>query len=108
MEFALSQDVIDETVSQGAVMTLSQMVGGIVGRVGDGLFLDTGGEAQDEKYINAQKAVIVFNGCSNTGSLSATDYTAYVDENGTPLWQNYIGDIVGYAAGEKDCSYRID
>ena len=108
VEFSLSQDVIDETVSQGAVMTLSQMAGGIVGRIGDGLFLDTGSEAQDEKYINAQNALIVFTGCSNTGSITATDYSSYVDENGTSIWQNYIGDIVGYAAGEKDCSYRID
>ena len=105
--FTLTDEEIKSTVEAGAVMTVSQMAGGIVGRIGDGLFLTTDNDGGDASTVNASNPWITLENCHNSGILEVSDYSAYTAADGQQIWKNYVGGIVGNACGEKAYSFAV-
>ena len=105
--FTLTEEEIRNTVEQGFVMTISQMVGGIVGRIGDGLFLTTDHDGGDAATVNGNNPWITLENCHNSGILEVSDYSAYTTADGVQIWKNYVGGIVGNACGEKAYSFAV-
>lgn len=108
LEASLTEKEIQQSINGGAVMTISQMVGGIVGRIGEGVFLTTDNDGGEVSSVDAANARIVIRDCRNTGALFATDYSEYKTEEGKQIWVNYIGGIVGNACGEDTYSFRVE
>ena len=90
-----------------------QIAGGIVGRIGDGLKLSTA-EAEDRNpdNVNSSSPVIRIGSCRSTGQVTAPDYSTILNSQGTPLYVNYLGGIVGqcsatdeYAFCAENCVY---
>lgn len=103
----IDEATIEETLNSPAIFTLSQMVGGIVGRVGKGLMLTTDADAGAARNVGVENALVTIEDCYSTGMVDATDYSAYTDSNGKSIWRNYIGGIVGQASGEDSLSLAV-
>ena len=90
-----------------------QISGGIVGRIGDALKLTTGESNEtSEKYVNVPNAEIVISDCTSTGAVSAPDYSSILNKWELPLYNNYLGGIIGqcsatdlYAFEVVNCTY---
>ena len=89
-------------------MTLSRIVGGIIGRVGEGLLLTTDNDTGKDKNIQNGIAVIKIKNCSNTGSLNVTDMEEYMNTEGEKFYENYFGGIIGNTCGEKSFSVYVE
>lgn len=112
VDFTLSDEQIAE--SQGLGWTeFFQIGGGIVGRIGDALKLTTAeGVETSADNVNNAKGNIVISGCSNTGAISAPDYSFILNQWDVPLYMNYLGGVVGqcsatdgYAFSVENCTY---
>ena len=84
--------------------TLSRMAGGIVGRVGYGIFLSVDGDKGNAGNIQKDDAIFKFVDCYNSGTLNPTDNEDF--------YKDYFGGIVGNCSGEdaysifvEDCGY---
>lgn len=108
LEIDLPETDIQATLEDGFVMTLSHIVGGIVGRLGDSLLLTTDRDQGSEENINAENPWVLFKNCRNTGALEAADLSGYLTEDGKQVWKNYIGGIIGNACGEEAYSFRVE
>lgn len=106
--FTLTEDEIQETLGSGNYMSLSQMVGGIVGRLGEGAMLTTDNDEGDTNNVNTENAWILFRNCSNTGVLESTDYSEYRNSDGAQIWKNYVGGIIGNASAEDAYSFLVE
>ena len=100
-------DFDEETTESEAIFTLSRIIGGIVGRVGSGIFLTTDSDEVKENNINKEDAVITFEDCSNTGKYSVSDEKAYEHESGKAVYENCFGGIIGNTCGEKEFSINV-
>ena len=97
----------EETTESEVTFTLSRIVGGIVGRVGSGLFLTSDSDEEKENNINKEGAVITFDNCSNTGKYSVSDTESYEYEDGKAVYENFFGGIVGNTCAEKEFSIFV-
>lgn len=104
--FTKAPDEID--LNYDEPMTLSRIVGGIIGRVGEGLLLTTDNDMGKNKNIQNGRAIIKFKNCSNTGTLNVPDAKEYVNVQGEQLYENYFGGIIGNACGEKEFSVYVE
>ncbi|MBR6825051.1 MAG: hypothetical protein IKM59_00735 [Oscillospiraceae bacterium] len=111
LELVLTEEEINATLSE-ETFTLSQILGGIVGRVGEGLLLSTDNDKGREENVNREGAPIVLRNCRNTGTLWTQDYSHHVNERGESVWVSFMGGIVGntcaedaYAFYVEDCTY---
>lgn len=107
LRIEIDEATIAETVASPVTFTLSQMVGGIVGRAGKGLMLTTDADVGEAGNIGAENALVTIEDCYSTGMVDATDYSAYTDSNGKSIWRNYIGGIVGQASAEDSMSLAV-
>ena len=89
-------------------MTLSRIVGGIIGRVGEGLLLTTDNDTGKNKNIQNGRAIIKIKNCSNTGILNVPDSEEYINAQGEQFYKNYFGGIIGNACGEKEFSVYVE
>lgn len=112
IDFTLTDEQIAE--AQGSDWPeLHQIGGGIIGRIGDALILTTGeGVETSADHVNTADGNILISGCSNTGTISAPDYSFILNKWGMPLYVNYLGGIVGqcsatdgYAFSVENCTY---
>lgn len=108
LELSLTQEEIQETQEAGYIMTISQIIGGIVGRLGEGTLLTTDNDNGSAANVNAANAWIVFHDCHNSGMLEATDYSKYVTTDGKQIWKNYIGGIIGNTCADDAYSFRVE
>lgn len=108
LELSLTEEEIQATLDSDVGFTISQMVGGIVGRLGEGLLLTTDHDEGSASNVNAENAWIVFRGCYSSGKLGTTDYSEYKTEDGRQIFKNYVGGIVGNASAEDDYSFRVE
>lgn len=106
--FSLSEEEIQETLESGYFMSLSQMVGGIVGRLGEGAMLTTDNDNGNAVNVNAENAWISFRNCNNTGTLKTTDYSKYRNSDDAQIWKNYIGGIIGNTCAEDAYSFSVE
>ncbi len=108
IDYTLTEEQIAEM--QGAQWTeFFHIAGGIVGRIGDALILST---AESEKisasYVNASSADIEIADCSNTGTITAPDYSDILNKWEQPLYVNYLGGIVGQSSATYDYAFSIE
>lgn len=108
LEFSLTEAEIQETLHSPNYMTLSQMVGGIVGRLGEGALLTTDNDTGNASNVNADNAWVIFRNCHSNGVLDTTDYSDYQNEDGISIWKNYIGGIIGNACAEDAYAFVVE
>lgn len=108
VDFTLTDAQIQE--SQGAAWTeFYQIGGGIVGRIGDALKLTTAeGVETSADNVNAKNANIKITGCSNTGTISAPDYSTILNQWKKPLYVNYLGGIVGQCSATNGYAFHVE
>ena len=95
-------------IENSKTFTLSRIIGGIVGKVGKGLYLSTDNDEKSAKYINSENAFFQIIHCKNTGEIEINDPEEYKDQTGKIAYRNYIGGILGNASGEKEYSVRVE
>lgn len=95
-------------IENSKTFTLSRIIGGIVGKVGKGLYLSTDNDEKSAKYINSENAFFQIIHCKNTGEIEINDPEEYKDQTGKIVYRNYIGGILGNASGEKEYSVRVE
>ena len=81
--------------------------GGIVGRIGTGMFLTTSNEAKNASTVNDPNARIVIDGCDCAITVVAPDENMYLDEDNKPIYQNLFGGIVGDCSGEEGFEFLV-
>ena len=86
---------------------LSRIAGGIVGRIGTGMFLTTSNEAKNASTVNDPNARIVIDGCDCAITVVAPDENMYLDEDNKPIYQNLFGGIVGDCSGEEGFEFLV-
>ncbi|MBQ6832539.1 MAG: hypothetical protein IJO28_07905 [Oscillospiraceae bacterium] len=89
------------TEQDAEIMTVSRIAGGIVGRVGSGLFLTTDSDEADEKNIQSDNACLKITNSKNTGNLDVVNIDA---EN----YKNWFGGIIGNTCGEDGFAFFVD
>ena len=89
------------TDEEAKIMTVSRIAGGIVGRVGSGLFLTTDNDEAIEKNIQSGSADLKITNSKNTGKLEVANIEA---EN----IKNWFGGIVGNTCGEDGFALFVD
>lgn len=87
---------------------LSRMAGGIVGRIGDAIFLTTDGDNGEDKNVNKKKADIVLTNCYNAGEFDLPSVDKYCYKDGTPVYENHVGGIVGNCAASKEYAFCVE
>lgn len=95
-------------IENSNMFTLSRIVGGIIRKVGKGLYLSTDNDEGNYKYINSEDAFFQIIHCENTGEIEINDPEEYRDKTGKIVYRNYIGGILGNVSGEKEYSVRTE
>lgn len=93
---------LDNTVyeEEDKVFTLSQIIGGIVGRVGSGIFLTTDVDKADDRNVQASKADLKITNSNNTGKCKVVNINKdYI---------NFFGGIIGNTCGEDGFAIFVD
>lgn len=91
---------ISEGESTGATgITLTNMCGGIVGRVGETLFLSTDMDHGSDVNINKDDAVVKIENCFNMGQFQVSE-----DDK---VYCYQIGGIIGNCSAEDGCSVQV-
>lgn len=106
IDFVLSDEEI-ENMQGSDSFTLTQMAGGIVGRVGRSLMLSSDADKKDASNVNCAGALTVIQDCISTGQISAPDYSFILDDQGQPIFVTNIGGIVGQCSGEDGYSFQV-
>lgn len=104
----MTEEEIQESLDDGFVMTISQMAGGIIGRIGEGLLLTTDNDDGNASNVNADNAWVIFSNCHSSGVLETTDYSEYRTEDDQQVWKNYVGGIIGNTCAEDAYSCRVE
>lgn len=89
------------TEEDAKIMTVSRIAGGIIGRVGPGLFLTTDSDEFDSKNVQAKNAVLKITNSKSTGALEVVNEKA-------EFYKNWFGGIVGNTCGEDAFSLLIE
>ncbi len=89
------------TAEETEIMTVSRIVGGIVGRVGSGLLLTTDNDNASSENIQAADAVLRITNSSNSGKLKVVNEDA-------EYYKNWFGGIIGNACGEDGFSVLVE
>jgi hypothetical protein len=103
-------EVDEETTEiEESKLELRRMAGGIVGRVGEVLYLSTTSDKKAADTINDENAKIKIQNCYNSCSFEAPDENEYVYKNdNTAVVQNDIGAIVGNASGDDGYAFLCE
>lgn len=107
LQFVIDEATIAETQASGAIFTLTQMAGGIVGRVGKGLMLTTDSDGRIAENVGAENATVTVSDCYSTGVVAVSDYSSYTTADGKEIWKNCVGGIVGQTSGEDGLSLQM-
>ena len=87
---------------------LTRMAGGIVGRIGESLFLSTSADEMEEKNINSEKAKIVVSDCASSCEFVAENEDKNKYKDGTPIFTNEFGGIIGNCSAEDGYSFKVE
>lgn len=98
----------DETINSDKVMNLSRMCGGIIGRVGETLYLSTSADQGNEANINAENAVIKISDCYSNGEFNVPAEDKYKNYKGLNIWDNQIGGIIGNCSAADGFSFSVE
>lgn len=90
-------------------MDLTRMQGGIIGRIGDTLYLSTSQDDGDGQNVNAQQAVIRISDCYSDGlfELPSEDKYLYSSDQ-KPIIKNHVGGLIGNCSAEGDLSFSVE
>lgn len=108
LTFSMTEEEIQDTLESDVTFTITQMVGGIVGRLGEGLLLTTDLDEGSAANINAENAMIVFRNCCSSGHLTTVDYSGYVTDEGRQIWRSDVGGIIGNTCAEDAYAFLAD
>ena len=108
LDYTLTDESIKEMQGSAETFTLTQIVGGIVGRVGDGLLLTTDSDQKKDSNVNCKDATIIIENCASSGKLSAPDYSDIVDDEGEVIFVNCFGGIIGQCSAEDGYSFLVE
>ena len=99
----------EETVKlEKGRMEFARMSGGIVGRIGAGLYLSTTGEKLPEKAGTDENANIRIESCYSTITFDAPDESKYTySYDGKPIFLNRFGGIIGCYSGDDGFDYYV-
>ncbi len=97
-----------ETVESEVVMELSRMCGGIVGRIGETLYLSTSADKGDSRNVNKENAVITISDCYSNGFFDVPAEDKYKNFKGVNIWNNQLGGIIGNCSATDDQSFKVE
>lgn len=99
----------DETINAEANerFQLTRMCGGIIGRAGSGLVLVADSSKGNDENINKDDAYIYISNCYSNGNFIVPDEEKYLNADGTPIYTNVIGGIIGSCTGEPEFSVNV-
>lgn len=99
----------DETINAkpDESFQLTRACGGIVGRVGSGLVLAAYSSKGDDSNINKSDSYVQLTNCYNSGKFVVPAEDKYLHSDGTPIYTNVIGGIIGGCTGEKEFSVNV-
>lgn len=99
----------DETTNAQADerFQLTRMCGGIIGRVGSGLVLVADSSKGNDENVNKDDAYIQIADCYSNGKFVVPDEEKYLNADGTPIYTNVIGGIIGCCTGETEFSLNV-
>lgn len=86
---------------------LTRMCGGIIGRAGFGLVLVADSSKGNDEEINKDNAYIHISNCYSNGKFIVPDEEKYLNDDGTPIYTNVIGGIIGSCTGESEFSVNV-
>lgn len=89
------------TAEEAEVMSISRIVGGIVGRVGPALLLTTDTDQVDSRNVQSEAPVLTITNSSNTGKPEVLHMDA-------AYYENWFGGIIGNTCGEDGFSFFVD
>lgn len=89
------------TAEEAEVMTISRIVGGIVGRVGPALLLTTDTDQVDSRNVQSETPVLTITNSGSTGEIHIVDADA-------AYYKNWFGGIIGNFCGEDGFSFFVD
>lgn len=98
---AITASADNMTAEDAEVMTVSRIVGGIVGRVGSGLLLTTDTDQADDSNIQSANADLKITNSNQTGKLEVVNVNA-------KYYKNWFGGIIGNACAEDGYSIFVD
>lgn len=98
----------DETVNSDKVMSLSRMCGGIIGRIGETLYLSTTADRGNMANIDAENAVIKISDCYSDGTFNVPAEDKYKNHKGLNIWDNQIGGIIGNCSAADGFSFSVE
>ena len=96
----ITAPVVERDPDDEINMTISRIIGGIVGRAGEGLLLTTDHDNASDKNIQAKDAVLKISNCTS-------DCIMTVVEPGAEEYTDYIGGIIGNASAEDGFSVLV-
>lgn len=99
-ELRITAPVVERDPDDDINMTISRIIGGIVGRAGEGLLLTTDHDKASDKNIQAKDAVLKISNCTST-------CTMVVNEPGAEEYTDYIGGVIGNASAADGFSILV-
>lgn len=88
--------------------SLTRMCGGIVGRVGETLFLSTDADDKENPdIINEKNANVVIEDCFSSGKFNVPDEKKYKTLKGEEIYENACGGIIGTCSGNEGYSINV-
>ncbi len=99
-ELRITAPVVERDPDDDINMTISRIIGGIVGRAGEGLLLTTDNDKASDKNIQAKNAVLKIENC-------ASSCTMVVNEPGAEEYTDYIGGVIGNASAADGFSVLV-
>lgn len=97
-----------ETIENDKVMNLARMCGGIVGRIGDTLYLSTSYDYGNASNVNAEDALLKISECYSSGTFNVPAEDKYKNHEGKNIWDNHLGGIVGNCSAADGYSFLVE
>lgn len=86
----------DKETLEKKYFTISRIMGGIVGLVGENSYITTDKEDVNKENIKDENAVLMIQNCVNSGSVKIQYDKEYVGEDGKEIYHNFCGDMIGF------------
>lgn len=105
IDYTMSQETYDSDVA----FRLCNMAGGIVGRIGEALYLEVvNSDGTDSGFTDAASPVVEISECCSSGNFLYPSDEELKNNEGIPVAVNRVGGIVGTSAASAEYAMRIE